>query len=843
MDVCYINIKDAFKDAGLTEKGLSEKKAEALYNKIKKVVDLEKTDPRWVNSTVDQSVQRILQEQIDDLLREKTFFQNELILNESAYTKMIDYVEKRVEERLAAGERESRTLGFTKKSRKRLYSDSVKDYLTNADLQQQIRVKDFFNKVGIIIENNPKGYKKVQSGQFDEQLLEIMKGNPVEVDSDVKQFGLQLKKIDDEIKARRQDLGLDIDDSPFVISQSKLMNWSGARSLADNFSEYKKIIRNKFDQHVDKVSTLKRLKLYPEEGETWDDLWDQFISSTAENAWYGKNEAWNSYGKSGSKFDAFTKRIGMGERIIQFKSSADEIAYMKGVNPVSDRIDKIAKQFGGNAQTTFFTKYIEELEHQGKTFGSIYELGTKGRSTFDMFRTYIRDKYKLDDDGVAEQFKNDQNAYLDSMLNIITGRNNVPTNFTVSNIVSEIKAFNNLAFLGGAAVSSITDVPSVMAELSRQGINPLKAIDGVLQNTSKEVRELFGEYAVAVQDNSWNRFGDTTSGTGLFSSLQTPFFKATLLTGWTNMNTHAYIRTLGKHLGDLKGKSWDELGNDIKWQMGRSDIGPEDWDILRSNMIKNINNKDYMAPEPDFEKLTDPKLQMVNRKLENYLLDSSQRAIPQTALRQRAMIEFESPGSVVGSLSRLFFQFKTFPLKMSQTLQFDLENPYGASKLKALTISIVGMTALGVLAQQAKGLISGRGYKPVEEYTAEDWRSALAQGGALGIVGDFTLNAFGEPSRFGGQTSLGSVMGPTFGRVEGLYNLAQKSAQGETTANQLINIGKSYVPGSNIWWGQYAINAGVVNQLHELANPGYIRRMEQKAREEGRINSDLLGLQ
>ena len=144
--------------------------------------------------------------------------------------------------------------------------------------------------------------------------------------------------------------------------------------------------------------------------------------------------------------------------------------------------------------------------------------------------------------------------------------------------------------------------------------------------------------------------------------------------------------------------------------------------------------------------------------------------------------------------------------------------------------SIVGTTLLGYYVMQLKEVAKGRDMRPASKETL---LAAMLQGGGLGIYGDFL---FGEANRFGGGT-LETIAGPGIGTAAEVVDLLQRT-RGVVTGGEedlrgdTLRLLKGNIPFANLFYTKEAMNYLIWYQLQETINPGYLRRMERRAKKE-----------
>lgn len=130
------------------------------------------------------------------------------------------------------------------------------------------------------------------------------------------------------------------------------------------------------------------------------------------------------------------------------------------------------------------------------------------------------------------------------------------------------------------------------------------------------------------------------------------------------------------------------------------------------------------------------------------------------------------------------------------------------------------MTLFGYGSMTAKQLIAQK--TPRDPSSPQTWLAAAAQGGGLGIYGDFL---FGEKSRMG-SSFYSTLGGPTLGTAESVYNLYQNIKDGRDVSAETFRLFFNHIPGNNLFWFRAAFDHFIGYNLFEMMNPGYISRHE-----------------
>jgi hypothetical protein len=204
-------------------------------------------------------------------------------------------------------------------------------------------------------------------------------------------------------------------------------------------------------------------------------------------------------------------------------------------------------------------------------------------------------------------------------------------------------------------------------------------------------------------------------------------------------------------------------------------------------------------------------------------------AIPTPDSRVRAATTLGSAtGSVGGQLWRSIANLKSFPITLVTT--HGMRMFYQATRGEQISYAgmmLASTTLLGALAMQAKDITSGRDPRPMTDDKAMAfWVAAMAQGGGLGIFGDFLLS---DVNRFGGG-KVATAFGPTGQIIESSIQLTfgnvQEAFKGEDTnwSLEAMNFIEQNTP--SIWQIQPIKNA-MFDQLTLLVDPKAQKKFNQ----------------
>lgn len=194
---------------------------------------------------------------------------------------------------------------------------------------------------------------------------------------------------------------------------------------------------------------------------------------------------------------------------------------------------------------------------------------------------------------------------------------------------------------------------------------------------------------------------------------------------------------------------------------------------------------------------------------------------------------------VKGEILRTVLQFKSFPwayfrrhtdrMMMEPTLKGRVG--YAASTM-ALTTAYAG-AGIALLA-----MARGEDPQDITEKPGEFATKAFLKGGGLGFYGDLLLT----PDQFGAKPSdqlWGPVIGDlntAVGAFKQTYNLPasddpEKSR--DQIARDMVKLLKQNTPFQNLWYTRATTDRLLFNQMQEMANPGAMERVRERAARQG----------
>lgn len=503
---------------------------------------------------------------------------------------------------------------------------------------------------------------------------------------------------------------------------------------------------------------------------------------------------------------------------------------------------------------------VRGFEHGSRNVALMEGLGTNPAS---FFQKLVADLVKKNRDNIKISDKLRGSA-LDNLFKTVEGTTRIPVDVNSARITNGIRAIQSMSKLGGAVISSISDIPQIAAELRYQGLNLFdsytEAFKGILRGRGtaeqKEIARLVGVGLEGALGDIHGRFDFQDSIPGKMSRMMQLFFKWNGLTWWTDSMRTTTALMMSNHLAEQAGKTFSKLDPDTARIFSLYQIGEQEWNLIRKTAFKS-GDYSYITPDkinsiPEEEianiltkrgiAVTERNIQRerdrVKTLFQTYFVDRGDYAVPTPGARERAYLELGTrPGTALGEAMRFIAQFKGFPLAVllrgvqreiygrgANTMREAIKN--GNGEVMGLVHLMAASTIFGYLAMSTKDILKGK--TPREPTEPKVWLAALAQGGGFGIYGDFL---FGEFSRYG-RSALATAAGPTLGQVDDVAELYTRLRNGDDAAAQATRMLINNTPFINLFYTRSALDYLFLYQLQETMNPGYLRRMEARAETE-----------
>lgn len=499
---------------------------------------------------------------------------------------------------------------------------------------------------------------------------------------------------------------------------------------------------------------------------------------------------------------------------------------------------------------------LRGLEHAGRNTALMRALGTNPEA---MLKSWVSDLQKAAID--RKDFKTSDalgGSWNDRIMDVVTGKASIPSNLRLAQIGQNIRNWESMAKLGGVVASSIPDIAVNAGTLRWNGVPLLEGyartfLSPLLGRRSGETRQVADMLGVGIDGMTsrlLSRFHlEDRLGSG--SKLLEIFHRANFLTYWTDSLKTGVGLILSNNLARNSAREFAALPERLQITMRRYGIEGPEWDAIRQAEKRAADGKDYLLPGsmadlPDaaiahLAKGASPaELARVRddlqTKLGSYVIDQSREAMTESRASDTA---FATGGTQVGTpagfAARLLMQFKQYPITyMRRSIGREM---YRRDRVDVAGISylIVGTTLLGAVAMTVKDLAKGRNPRDAMKEPLKFGLAAMQQGGGLGIYGDFL---FGNANRMGGGF-LSSAAGPAAGTLDDAFQFftalrdgSNTRTRGQVAASEGLQGLKNNAPFINMIYSRAVLDYFILHRLQEAANPGYLRRYEERVKKQ-----------
>lgn len=480
-------------------------------------------------------------------------------------------------------------------------------------------------------------------------------------------------------------------------------------------------------------------------------------------------------------------RRGAEKRFLYFKDAESWMQYQK----VAGRGD-------------IFTTLTDWFEMKGSDVGLMEVMGVNPRATFDTLSAMARKK---------KAFTGNQKRQSEAIFNEVSGKTNSGEMTGLSDFVQTTRNVLVASTLGKAFLSALGDVAfsGITAKYDGMAATRTLAKQLALMDPSKEADRIFA-VKLGLGADAWlgrahgsNRYADIY-GTGFTAKLAEGVMRASLLAPWTDAGQKAFGMEFSSMLAENFGKTIDELDSPVKRAFDTYGITADDWNLFRAGKTLDFKGAKYAD-----------MMQPGGVKFHQMVMSETDYAVPMPDARTRAITTGGLGRSTIeGQAWRSVMMLKSFPITIATTHFYRAAYQSTAGeKLGYIGALVASTTVMGGLSLQAKDIAAGRKPRAVDQAFIGQ---ALAQGGGLGIFGDFILS---DVNRFGGGI-MQTIVGP-MGQLANtataftLGNVRQAMLGEETNVlGEGAKILNRYTP--DIWQTQLFSNA-VYDQMLLMADP------------------------
>lgn len=601
----------------------------------------------------------------------------------------------------------------------------------------------------------------------------------------------------------------------------KLTDWRSPQSWSQNRAN-----KHGQDEFVnDFLPALKRDRYVKEDGTLMGD--DELTELL--------KESWTSIATGGANKLEPGKQQGMG--MMANRHGESRVLHFRD----PDQLLALQKKYG---EKDMFSSMLGHLHGMAKDTASLEYWGPNPALQSKFWIETAVKNASVSNPKYAKKYA-DQALELENLFNYLSG---------VSNPVAgrkSVQLFNVLTHalvaskLGSAFISSLPDNATMYATAAVNNMPMMQLARNqlaYLNPANRQELRMARSLGLSLQTftDSVNRWGTDALGGGYSSKLASLTIRASGLSAVTEGRRRAFGVTMYGNIGGL-----------VKDNPDFSSLDPSDHRLLLS---KGITEKDWNIWQ--------------NAKLENWGNGNDTMLTPESiyrvqgvkpaarrdaALKLIAVVNEEASMAVVvptasikakiassGILGKAVALFKTFSLAMMarHMVGRGWGMPTAGGRAAYIAGLVAATTVMGALAIQVRNLTSGndpdRMVGKKGGVNAKFLMRSMMQGGSLGVYGDFLFSTQNRS----GNSLLSYLGGPTASTAEDAINmtfgnLSKLSQHQKTTFGaDAVKLAKDVTPLSNLWYTRAVTDRLIFNHLQEMASPGYMRRVDQRAKRE-----------
>ncbi len=520
------------------------------------------------------------------------------------------------------------------------------------------------------------------------------------------------------------------------------------------------------------------------------------------------------------------------ERVIHFKSADDWMDYNEAFG-------------GGNLRESV----LGSFKNLARATGLMRVMGPNHDSTFkrivDTLQKELRDK----DPVAAGKFAQTAERYQKMYLKEVDGSLDVPGNNTLASFSAGVRAWQNMASLGGSVLSSVGDLGVMMVGAKHLGDNGFGMVAKGLGNMftgrpSTEKLELYADLGLAMESMigkfATSRFSVDDGVRGAVGQMQKLFFTLNLQNRWTDSMRSSVAEFISMNLARRADVGFDGLDDSLRSTMTLYGIDSGKWDIIRSGALAEVEGRAFLTPSavadlPDErfaayltakgQKPTAAAIREVKGEIERQLRglfvdQNGYMMLTPDAATRGLMKGGTQKGTVWGESVRFMMQFKPFTLAFSQRV---IGREAKHNGLGGIARMIAYTTVAGYAAMTLKDLAKGK--NPRDPFDPRTALASLQNGGGAGIYGDLLFSQLLERR---GQDAFANLFGPTVSDANEVIKLGARAIQGQDAGAATLRLVQSNTPFANLFYSKLALDYLIFWNMQELVNPGSLARMERE---------------
>lgn len=570
------------------------------------------------------------------------------------------------------------------------------------------------------------------------------------------------------------------------------------------------------------------------------------------------------------------KNRGSQSRVLAFKDAESHFGYMEKYT-----------------QQPVVGVMMGHLQSASRDLGVVKAFGPDAATNFKLIADRIyQNAVKTDGAGRPVPEMRKERELVQRMFDSMAGLNGVSSTSVFSSAVGGLRNLMTSAMLGSSVITATSDQAVMRASAQALGFsrNGMRLSATTIRNLfSGDARRANAELGLLVDAHSaviakMGGFDLTRGVTGWFAEKT---LKWSGLIAMDRANKAAFGLLMYKNIGELTRRyaTLESLQGSDKTLLASKGWTAEDWAIMNAAELRPLTANGHMGMTPDaiyavpderiiailapqiervragadealasLGTMTDTRAanlrqafdaeieQTVQRMVRNARAEAAQKLMGITHGEMTQAITTATGIDTFardqgGELYKSFMLFKTTPFAGFRQLVTRTQNLDRVPAIKFFASYIAGTTLTGIFANQMNALLSGN--DPNDMTKTGTWVAGMLKGGGFGIYGDFL---FQDHTQYGSSIAA-TLGGPSLGLAESLMKLLitnpQKALQGEETTfgADAIKTARMVTPFANLWYTKAVTNHLILQQLQEMANPGYNDRVRDRAQNQFDVSS------
>ena len=253
---------------------------------------------------------------------------------------------------------------------------------------------------------------------------------------------------------------------------------------------------------------------------------------------------------------------GSHERVIHFKDGEAYLAYHQ--------------QFGSGSMYDAMIGHIGALS---RDIGLLERYGPNTEAQMRLQFDLAKDNTRT---GAVQKIADDW-AGPEAMWNVLSGKSGMPEGPRLAMFGQHLRNVQVFAKLGGAVLSSITDIGTFAVTVGANRLPYLQALVNVGKANTKTARSFLDSQGYIAESliSDLNRFSGDHLSSNWSGNLAQATMRLSLMNFWTDSLRRAYQLTHAQAIARLQSKSWDKLGKGDRFRLERAGFTADDWAVIQ----------------------------------------------------------------------------------------------------------------------------------------------------------------------------------------------------------------------------------------------------------------------